>query len=543
MSSARTDPRGSDGPARGTVPGTAEIPSLVERIPASGRRRGPLLIAAIATMGSLLFGYDTGVIAGALPYMHLPHEAGGLDLNAAEEGIVTSLLAFGAAAGALLGGQLNDRIGRRRSIMVLAILFIVGTLGCTLAPNVAVIAPFRFILGMAVGGASSTVPLYLAEAAPKRIRGPLVAMDQFMIVFGQFVAYSMNAVIARMHHAPEAVVAKDPSGRFDPGDVASWDVLQHIQGLVVSDGNGQAWRWMLVIATLPAIVLWVGMRVMPESPRWFAANRQYYDVIASLKALRDPAKDDIAAEVSEMVELEEKQAQQEEWTLRQGFRRRWARRLILIGIMLGIFDQLTGINTAMWYMPRILGAAGFSTGDAIMLNVVTGLISAIGSLVGLYVVFRFTRRHVGMAQELGIAVSLFVLAALFHLGIEPHLSADGEISGAVPALVPWLILGVVSLFVFIKQAGTVTWVLLAEIFPAKIRGSAQGVSVGMLWLFNGIVAGIFPAMMAGLGGARTYLLFSIINLVAFLFYWKVVPETSTVSLEEFEERYRARHGE
>jgi major inositol transporter-like SP family MFS transporter len=527
----------------GHVPRTGEIPTLVSRISASGKHRGPLVIAAIATMGSLLFGYDTGVIAGALPYMHLPSAAGGLGLSAAEEGLVTSLLAFGAAAGALLGGQLNDRIGRRRAIMLLAILFIIGTLGCTLAPNVAVIAPFRFILGMAVGGASSTVPLYLAEAAPKRIRGPLVAVDQFMIVFGQFVAYSLNAVIAHMHSAPQAVVEDDPSGRYQAGETVSWDVLQHIQGIVVSDGNGEAWRWMLVLATIPAIVLWVGMRVMPESPRWFAANKRYYEVIETLKTLRDPAKDDVSDEVVEMVELEEKQAQQVEWTLRQGFRRRWARRLILIGIMLGIFDQLTGINTAMWYMPTILGAAGFSTADAITLNVVTGAVSAVGSAVGLYVVYRFARRHVGMAQELGVAIALFVLAALFHFGVEPHMRADGSIAETIPTLVPWLILVVVSLFVFAKQAGTVTWVLLAEIFPAKIRGGAQGISVGTLWLFNGIVAAVFPSMMAGLGGAKTYLVFAIINVIAFLFYWRVVPETRGVSLEEFEERYQAAHGE
>lgn len=527
----------------GRVPTTGEIPTLVSRISASGRRRGPLVIAAVATMGSLLFGYDTGVIAGALPYMHLPTAAGGLGLSAAEEGLVTSLLAFGAAAGALLGGQLNDRIGRRRAIMLLAILFVVGTLGCTFAPNVAVIAPFRFILGMAVGGASSTVPLYLAEAAPKRIRGPLVAVDQFMIVFGQFVAYSLNAVIAHMHSAPQAVVENDPSGAYRPGQTVSWDVLQHIEGVVVSSGNGEAWRWMLVLATIPAIVLWVGMRVMPESPRWFAANKRYYEVIETLKALRDPAKDDVADEVVEMVELEEKQSTQVEWTLRQGFRRRWARRLILIGIMLGIFDQLTGINTAMWYMPTILGAAGFSTADAITLNVVTGAVSAVGSAVGLYVVYRFARRHVGMAQELGVAIALFALAALFHFGVEPHMSADGSIADTIPTLVPWLILVVVSLFVFAKQAGTVTWVLLAEIFPAKIRGGAQGISVGTLWLFNGIVAAVFPSMMAGLGGAKTYLVFAIINVIAFLFYWRVVPETRGVSLEEFEERYQAAHGE
>lgn len=528
----------------GHVPSPEELPGLVERIGAAGKRRGPLAIAAVATMGSFLFGYDTGVIAGALSYMHLPLAAGGLELSSAEEGVVTSLLAFGAAFGALIGGQINDRIGRRKAIMLLAIIFLVGTIGCALAPNVVVISPFRFILGWAVGGASSTVPLYLAESAPKRIRGPIVAIDQFMIVFGQFIAYSMNAAISRMVRAPEATVQSDPTGQFEPGETVSWDVLQHIEGLVVADGNGHAWRWMLILATLPALVLWIGMRVMPESPRWYAANQRYYDVIASLKQLRDPSKDgEVTDEVAEMIDLERQQEKQEEWSLRRGFTKKWTRRLIWIGIGLGIFDQLTGINTAMWYMPTILSAAGFSTADALLLNVLTGFVSAVGSLLGLWLVAKFMRRHVGMAQEFGIAVSLFLLAALFHFGIEPHMTADGSVGDAVPLLIPWLILAVVSLFIFIKQAGTVTWVLLAEIFPAKIRGASQGISVGALWFFNGIVALTFPMMMSSLGGSKTYLIFALINVVAFLFYWKVVPETKDVSLEEFEEGYRTRYGD
>lgn len=498
----------------GTVPAAADVPALVPRVRAWGRHRSPVAVAAVATLGSFLFGYDTGVISGALPYMRLPAAAGGLGLSSAGEGLVTSLLAFGAALGALAGGQINDRLGRRRALVLIGVVFVVGTLGCTLAPNLAVIAPFRFILGMAVGGASSTVPLYLSETAPQRIRGPVVALDQVVLVFGQFVAYSMNAVIAHLQGAPTAMAG----------------------------GNGHTWRWMLVLATIPAIALWIGMRRMPESPRWFAANRRYYEAIAALKSLRDPARDRIDDEVVGMIELERTETEQETWTLRRGLRTGWTRRLILIGVMLGVFDQLTGINTAMWYMPTILQAAGFATATAIALNVVTGFVSAVGAGLGLWLVLRLRRRHMGMAQEAGIAVSLLVLAALFAFGIEPHLRADGSLTGAVPAAVPWLVLAVVSIFVFIKQAGTVSWVLLAEIFPRRIRGASQGLAVGSLWLFNGIVAFVFPPMMAHLGGAWTYLVFALINVAAFGFYWRVVPETRGVSLERFEEDVRAAHG-
>lgn len=525
---------------QGHVPREEELPGLVSRIKAAGKHRGTLTIAAVATMGSFLFGYDTGVIAGALPYMHLPFGAGGLELSSTMEGIVTSSLAIGAAFGALFGGHINDRFGRRRSIMLLAFLFIVGTLGCTFSVNPEMMIPFRFILGWAVGGASSTVPLYLAETAPKNIRGPIVAIDQFMIVFGQFIAYSMNAIIARVNRAPEAIVDVDPTGQFAHGEVVSWDVLQHIPGLTVLEGNGHSWRWMLVLATIPAIILWIGMRVMPESPRWYAANKRYYEVIASLKQLRK-TDDEVIDETREMIQLEAEASQQEEWTLRQAFRTKWTRRILWIGIALGIMDQLTGINTAMWYMPKILNAAGFSTGDAITLNVVSGFVSAIGSAVGLIVVAKFARKKVGMFQEAGIAISLGILSAVFHFGIEPHMTADGNIADTVPVMIPWLVLAIVCIFVFIKQSCTVTWVLLAEIFPQKIRGAAQGVAVCCLWLGNALVAAVFPPMMSTLGGSKTYLIFALINVGSFLIYWLVVPETKHWSLEEVEARLQEKY--
>ncbi len=517
------------------VPDDAEIPALVRDTPAAGKHRGPLLLAAVATMGSLLFGYDTGVIAGALPYMYLPHAAGGLALDAVTEGFVTAALALGAAFGAVIGGHITDRIGRRANILLLAFVFIVGTVGCTLSPSVWVLYPFRFVLGWAVGSASSTVPLYLSETAPKRIRGPLVAVDQFMIVFGQFVAYAMNAVIARMHSGPEVTIASDPSGTYKGGDVVSWDVVKTMTDVVVSGGNGAAWRWMLILATIPAIALWVGMRMMPESPRWYAANERFLEAIGNLKRVRD-TDDEVVDEIREMAHLHKDVADESGrgWTLRKAWKVRWTRRIIVIGVFLGIFDQTTGINTAMWYMPKILHSAGFSTTDSISLNVVTGLVSAIGSAVGFLLIAKCMRRHVGMYQEGGIVISLLVLAGIFAFGIEPHMSATGEISSDIPGWLPWSVLVVVSLFVFIKQSGTIHWVILSEIFPAAIRGASQGVSVGTLWVFNGIVAFVFPVMMQYLGGSWTYLIFALINVVAFLFYWKVVPETKNYSLEEIE---------
>ncbi|WOQ17439.1 MFS transporter [Raineyella sp. W15-4] len=521
-------------------PTPGDIRELVRTTPASGTRRSIALLATVATFGSLLFGYDTGVIAGALPYMYLPRIAGGLHLNSVEEGMVGGILAVGAAFGAIIGGRLSDRYGRRHNILMLAVIFIVGTVGCTLAPNVWLLYPFRFVLGWAVGGASSTVPIYLSETAPKRIRGPLIAVDQFMIVTGQLLAYTMNAVLSSANGGPRVLVAADPSGAFAAGQWAPWDAVSSIAGLVVSGGNGSVWRYMLVLATIPAIALWIGMRMMPESSRWYAANGHYVQAIGALKRVRNDPRDDVAGEIEQMVEVHRLEQQQEKWTLRQAWNTRWTRRIIVIGCFLGFFDQLTGINTAMYYLPKILHAAGFSSANSITLNVVTGIASCIGSAVGFLLVGKFMRRHVGMYQETGVTLSLFSLALVFGLGIAPHMTADGSIASTIPAALPWVVVALVSVFVFIKQSGTVNWILVSEIFPARIRGVAQGVAVGALWIMNAIVTFAFPVMIAGLGAAWTYGVFGAINVVALLFYTFVVPETKTSSLEEIEEQLRER---
>lgn len=225
----------------------AELRTLVENTPASGKPRKIALLATIATFGSLLFGYDTGVIAGALPYMYMPTDAGGLAINEFEEGLVGAFLAIGAAFGAIIGGRLSDRYGRRHNILVLAAIFVIGTLGCTLSPNVWILYFFRFILGWAVGGASATVPIYLSESAPTRVRGQLVALDQFMIVFGQLLAYSMNAALSRAHGGPSLTTTS--------GEILSWDAAHTMSNLSIASGNGAAWPWMLVLTTIPAICL------------------------------------------------------------------------------------------------------------------------------------------------------------------------------------------------------------------------------------------------------------------------------------------------
>ena len=377
MGAMRTRPE-----AIGT-PTDRELRELMESTPASGPTRSVKLLAAVATFGSLLFGYDTGVIAGALPYMYMPRVAGGLGINEFEEGLVGGILAIGAALGAIVGGRFSDRRGRRQGILLLALIFMVGTIGCTLAPNIHLLLLFRFVLGIAVGGASATVPIYLSESAPTRMRGGLVALDQFMIVAGQFLAYSMNAALSHAHGGPRVLVSADPSGTLSVGQWYSWDEASRVATAVVTDGDGAAWRWMLVLATIPAILLWIGMRLMPESGRWYASKERYYEAIGALKRIRDARVDDVAAEVRDMIAVRAAETSQGHWSLRRTVSVRWTRRLLLIGVGLACFDQLTGINTAMYYLPKILAAAGFSSADSITLNVITGLVACVGAAFGL----------------------------------------------------------------------------------------------------------------------------------------------------------------
>ena len=341
-----------------------KLDEMLQETPPSGKRRGILAIAGVATLGSLLFGYDTGVISGALPYMYMPHGAGGMGITPAQEGAIGGILTLGAAFGALFGGRLSDRYGRRHNIILLAILFIVGAIGNTFAPNIWVMYPFRLILGLAVGGASATVPVFLAETAPKRIRGTIVAVDQLMIVTGQLLAFSMNAIINSVHGGPQITVKSDPAGVVTAGEY-SWDVLndmvakhlgssdtqaihEFISNMAISSGNGSAWRWMIVLCSVPAIALWLGMHFMPESSRWYVLQQEVYAAIGSLKRVRDPQKDgDISEEMYEMVRARQSQANGPKGTFRHVMNTPWLRKLLFVGIFLAIVNQTTGVNTVM----------------------------------------------------------------------------------------------------------------------------------------------------------------------------------------------------
>ncbi|MDO5721996.1 MAG: MFS transporter [Actinomycetaceae bacterium] len=529
-----------------------QLSQFVGEVEPSGKRRSMFAVAAVATLGSLLFGYDTGVISGALPYMYMPNGAGGLHLTALEEGMIGGILTFGAAFGALIGGRLSDRYGRRHNLLLLALLFAVGALGNAMSPNIWVLYPFRFVLGFAVGGASATVPVFLAETAPKSIRGTVVAVDQLMIVTGQLLAFTMNSAIAALQGPPHLQVVSDPAGILSPAQY-TWDQVHALeashfagdtqafydftQQLVVAGGNAAAWRYMLLLCTLPAIGLWIGMRLMPESARWYVAQGRFYEAIGALKRVR--SDEHVGAELQEMLASQREKTRTQRLNLREVLATPWLRKLMLVGIFLAVVNQTTGVNTVMYYAPKVLGYAGMETSAAIYAQVGNGVMSVIGGALGLWLIVRFSRRQLLIADVLGVGFCLLAIAAVFHFTIAPAIDGGHH----PPAWAPYTILLLMGLFMLIVQSsnGTVVWTMLGEIFPASARGVMNGAAVFSMWIANAIITAIFPIMMQSLGGALTYTIFGVLNLLIAVVLYRIMPETRGKSMEEIEVYVRQRY--
>ncbi|WIK64144.1 MFS transporter [Gleimia hominis] len=533
-----------------------EVSAAVAKTPAAGKHRSVGVVAAVATLGGFLFGYDTGVISGALPFMYMPHAAGGLHLTANEEGAVGATLLLGAALGALIGGRMSDRWGRRHNIVLLAVVFLIGALGTAAAPNVWVMYVARVILGFAVGGASATVPVYLAETAPKRIRGRIVAVDQVMIVTGQLMAFTFNAIISQIYGGPQIDIEKDPGGLLEPGmqsfdnvshlasskggtlDPATW--FDYVSNLVVAGGNGNGWRIMLLLCSVPAIALWIGMRLMPESPRWYAANQRYYEAIGSLKQVRDEAKDGpVETEMQEILEKQREKREEVKGTFADIFRTPWMRKLFFVGVFLAICNQTTGVNTIMYYAPKVLQYAGMGTSAAITAQIANGVMSVIGCLCALWMITAFRRRQILITCLFSVFVTLAVIASLFHFTIQPAMDSHD----VPPLWAPLVILAMMGVFMLVVQAGNgpVVWTMLGEMFPARVRGIANGAAVFCMWVVNAFITFTFPHMMEAWGGAATYGFYAVMNLVFGFILLKIMPETSGYSLEELELRMEQRY--
>ena len=441
------------------------------------------LISIVACFGGLLFGYDTGVINGALNPM--TEELG---LTPFTEGVVTSSLVFAAAIGAIFCGRLSDSWGRRKTIIMLAVLFFLGTLVVVFTPNFEVLVVGRILLGLAVGGASTVVPVFLAELAPYEIRGSISGRNEAAIVIGQLSAFIINAILG--------------------------NTLGHLDGV---------WRIMFAVCAIPAICLFFGMLRMPESPRWLVEKGRDAEALEVLKTVRSPERAEAELAQVEKVAIEEGNEKQ------VGFaailKNKWLLRILLVGIGLGVAQQLTGINSIMYYGQIVLIESGFDSSAALIANIAPGIIAVVGAFIALSYMDKFDRRKTFIIG--------FTLTTICHLliGLSSMLLEVGN------PLRPWVILFLVVAFVGSMQTflNVAVWVYLSEVFPLHMRGIGMGVSIFFLWVANGFLSLFFPSLVDGMGITGTFFLFGALNVIALIFVATQIPETRGRTLESLDE--------
>ncbi len=430
------------------------------------------MVSAISALAGLLFGYDTGVISGAILFVRKDFL-----LSTFQEEVVVSAVLLGAVAGAAFGGKLADALGRRKLLIQVAILFIIGAIGTALAPTPTLLAIGRVVVGIAIGIASFTAPLYISEVSPPAIRGKLVSLNQLMITLGIVVSYLADYGLA----------------------------------------DKEAWRWMFGLAAIPALILLIGLFFVPESPRWLMGRSREDEARAVLQRIRESS--DVSAELAEI---------KEDLSLQEGGWRELLnvslRRPLIIGIGLAIFQQFTGINTVIYYAPTIFQLAGLhSASAAILATVGVGVVNVLLTIVALRILDRAGRRPLLLWGLVGMVISLGVLGAAFLL------------AGSSP-IVAWLAVISLALYVacFAIGLGPVFWLLISEIYPLKIRGRAMGVATMMNWGSNLIVALTFLSLLHSLGRSATFWLYAVVGILAWFFVYRLVPETKGRTLEQID---------
>ena len=446
------------------------------------------IIVLISTLGGLLFGYDTGVISGALLFMGQE-----LHLTPFTTGLVTSSLLFGAAFGALMAGHLADAAGRKKIILFLAVIFAVGAIGTALAPDVTWMIAFRLVLGVAVGGAAATVPVYIAEIVPANRRWQFVTLQELMLVSGQLLAYTSNAAINEV-----------------------W-------------GGEATWRWMLGIACVPAVVMWVGMLFLPDTPRWYAMHGRFSEARDVLERTRHSRFVE-----REMAEIRKAATQKDE---RHSRRKKtistWMKRLVLLGIGVAMLQQLSGVNTIMFYAPTMLQSTGMGTNAALFATIGNGAISVLMTFVGIMMLSKIGRRPLLMIGQMGCTSMLLFIGALSYFMPE---TLNGE-----PNMVrSYMILAGMLLFLCFQQAALspVTWLLLSEMFPQRIRGRANGISVFAMQMTNFTITLSFPMLLQAIGLSMSFFVFAAIGVAGGIFVVLFAPETQGKTLEQLEKHFK-----
>ncbi|WP_037063154.1 sugar porter family MFS transporter [Pseudonocardia acaciae] len=442
-------------------------------------------VYALGSLAAILFGYDNGIIGAAL--LFVPND---LPLSPWATGVLVSSTVFGAMVGALGSGPVADRAGRQRVLLAAGVVFTLGALGSGLATGVGTLVAFRFVLGLAIGIASVLVPVYLAEMAPAADRGVTTSLNQYMIIIGTGLAAGVG---------------------FGLSFVGSW-------------------RWMLLVGVFPAVLLVVGMIGMPDTPRSLVRRGQVERARELLVGLRGDGAS-VERELAEITELERDERERSSGArLSEG----WVRKLLLLGVMLAVFQQVTGINAIVYYAPKVLTDFGVSSTAALLFVFVNGMVNigTIAVVVRRKIVDRRGRKPMLLAGLVGMSASLL---------------AVGVAAIVLPASSTALFVVAVAAFVvftntFSATWGPVLWVMLAEIFPLAVRGRAMAIATLFNWLAAFVVSLTFPRLTELAGTGTMLVVYAVVGVVIFPVVWRVVPETKQRSLEALEAAFRSGDG-
>jgi sugar porter (SP) family MFS transporter len=434
-----------------------------------------LLVASVAALGGLLFGYDTGVISGAILFITKDFA-----LDARLEAFTISVVLIGCMAGAVVAGGIADRIGRRITLLIAGVVFFAGAIVSALAPDEGILLAGRFVVGVGIGLSSVVAPLYISEVAPSSSRGALVSLYQFAITVGILAAYLIDFALA----------------------------------------GGGAWRAMLGLALIPSVILVAGMIGMPESPRYLFKISQAQRAREELERIYGDSAEAQREERSIYDSLQTKSAGFE------AFRQPAIRLVLFIGISLAVLQQITGINTVIYYGPQIFQMAGISSASAsILAQSLVGGVNCVMTLVAIFLVDRIGRKPLLYAGITGMCVALAALAFSF---------AHPRLSGALGTIALWSMMVYVGCFAF--SLGPIVWLLISEIFPLGVRGLGMSLSTLANWVGNFLVSQLFLTMIDRLGSPGTFSLYALLCVVTIVFVRFMVPETKQELLERISVR-------
>lgn len=446
-----------------------------------------VVIAAIASTGGLLFGFDTGVISGAIPFMEQHFE-----LTDSQIENITAFGLIGAVIGALFGGRVTDVLGRKKVILASAFIFATGAWWSGAAPDVTQLLISRLYLGLAIGVSSFAVPLYIAEISPTKIRGILVSLFQLLITVGILASFISDYLIA-------------------------------------DNSNVESWRPMFYVGIIPAIILLVGVIFLPETPRWLMSRGRDAEAEDVLKKIEEP--EFIEQSMKNMKEELEKDKEQAGWS--EVFKP-WMRNALIIAIGIMFVQQFVGINTVIYYSPKIFLKAGFVGNEgSIAPSIIVGVVNVAFTIVSLFLIDKIGRRKIFFIGTTGIVVSLVFMGLSFAAA-----DSMGEMS-------KWFLVGSMLVYIafFAISLGPLGWLIISEVFPTRVRG--VGASIGSLsnWGFNTLVVwtffslnGYFQSFLGHEGGAFWF--FALIGVLGIIWGYKYIPETKGKSLEDIEEHWR-----